>query len=65
MLILTRKKDEQLVIDLGEETVLVRILKVAGNRVLVGITAPASVAIHREELGEPKDVQNGLDPRCP
>jgi carbon storage regulator CsrA len=65
MLVLTRKKDEQLVIGLGEETVLVRILKVAGNRVLVGITAPGSVAIHREILVEPKDVQSELEDHGP
>jgi carbon storage regulator len=50
MLVLTRKKDEQLVITLGGETVLVRILDVARDRVRVGITAPRSVAIHREEV---------------
>jgi carbon storage regulator len=50
MLVLTRKKDEQIVITLGEETVFVRILDVARDRVRVGITAPRSVAIHREEV---------------
>jgi len=50
MLVLTRKTDEQLVITLGNETVLVRILDVARDRVRVGITAPRSVAVHREEV---------------
>jgi len=50
MLVLTRKKGEQLVIRLGGETVYVRVLEVAGERVRIGITAPLSVAVHREEV---------------
>ena len=50
MLVLSRKKDQQLVIQLGEETVLVRVLDVNGDRVRFGITAPRSVPIHREEV---------------
>jgi carbon storage regulator len=50
MLVLTRKKNEQLVIRLGTETVTVRILDVVHGRVRVGIVAPKSVAIHREEV---------------
>jgi carbon storage regulator len=50
MLVLSRKKDQQLVIRLGEETVMVRVLEVNGDRVRFGITAPRSVPIHREEI---------------
>ena len=50
MLVLSRKKDQQLVIQLGEETVLVRVLDLNGDRVRLGITAPRSVAVHREEV---------------
>ena len=50
MLVLTRKKDQQLVIQLGEETVLVRVLELNGDRVRLGLTAPRSVTIHREEV---------------
>ena len=50
MLVLSRKKDQQLVIQLGEETVMVRVLDVNGDRVRLGITAPSSVPIHREEV---------------
>jgi carbon storage regulator len=48
MLVLSRKKDQQLMIQLGEETVLVRVLGLNGDRVRFGITAPKSVPIHRE-----------------
>jgi carbon storage regulator len=50
MLVLSRKKNEQLVIRMGEESVLVRVLDVNGNRVRIGITAPRSVAVLREEV---------------
>ena len=50
MLVLTRKKDEQIVISLGQENVIVRVLDVCGDRVRIGITAPNSVPIHREEV---------------
>jgi len=50
MLVLSRKKDQQLVIQLGKATVLVRVLDVNGDRVRFGITAPKSVPIHREEV---------------
>ena len=50
MLVLTRKKDEQLFIRLGETLVMVRVLAVMGDRVRIGITAPREVAIHREEV---------------
>ena len=49
MLVLTRKQDESIVID-GRITV--RILRLKGNSVRVGIDAPADVHIRRGELGE-------------
>ena len=50
MLILTGKKDQQLVIRLGGKSVVVRILDVVRGRVRVGITARRSVDVLREEL---------------
>jgi carbon storage regulator len=49
MLILTRRVGETLMI--GDE-VTVTILGVKGNQVRVGINAPKSVAVHREEIYE-------------
>lgn len=49
MLILTRRVGESLKI--GEE-VTVTVLGVKGNQVRVGIAAPKSVAVHREEIFE-------------
>jgi len=62
MLVLTRKKGEQIVIRLGAETVIVRIADVTGERVRLGVTAPQSVAIHREEVARRiQEWQHDLD----
>ena len=50
MLVLARKVSERIVVSLGGETVTIEILKIAGNRVRVGVDAPASVAVHRHEV---------------
>lgn len=47
MLILTRRVGESLMI--GDE-ISVTILGVKGNQVRVGINAPKTVAVHREEI---------------
>ncbi|HOA41207.1 MAG: carbon storage regulator CsrA [Halanaerobiales bacterium] len=47
MLILTRKKNESIIID---EQIKVTILELDNNRVQVGIEAPRDISIHREEV---------------
>ncbi len=49
MLILTRCPDERVMI--GND-VMVTVLGVKGNQVRIGITAPKSIAVHREEVYE-------------
>jgi carbon storage regulator len=49
MLILTRRVGESVVI--GED-VTVTVLGVKGNQVRIGINAPKSVTVHREEIFE-------------
>lgn len=65
MLILTRRMGETLMI--GDE-VTVTVLGVKGNQVRLGVNAPRSVTVHREEIfarikaengdGEPADLQD-------
>ncbi|WP_299075475.1 carbon storage regulator CsrA [uncultured Paraglaciecola sp.] len=47
MLVLTRRIGETLMI--GDD-VTVQVLGVKGNQVRVGVSAPKSVAVHREEI---------------
>jgi carbon storage regulator len=49
MLILTRRVSEQ--INIGDEITVV-VLRVRGNQVGLGINAPRSVAVHRQEIYE-------------
>ena len=49
MLILTRRVGETLMI--GDE-VTVTVLGVKGNQVRIGVNAPKSVSVHREEIFE-------------
>jgi carbon storage regulator len=49
MLILTRRVGEAVVID---EEVTVTVLGVKGNQVRIGVNAPKSVSVHREEIFE-------------
>jgi carbon storage regulator CsrA len=62
MLVLSRKKDEQLVIRLGEQTVLVRVLAVTRDRVRIGVIADRTVEVHREEVARRiAEWQEGLE----
>lgn len=47
MLVLTRQRDESIMI--GNDVVL-RIVDIRGDKVRVGIQAPAEVPVHREEV---------------
>ncbi len=49
MLVLSRQKDESIMI--GDE-VEITIVDVRGNKVRLGITAPKSIAVHRREVYE-------------
>jgi len=47
MLVLSRKRNEQLVID-GE--IVITVVDIRGDKVRLGIEAPASISVHREEV---------------
>lgn len=49
MLILTRRPSEVIMVG---DAVRITVLSVIGNQVRIGITAPRSVPVHREEIYE-------------
>ena len=60
MLILTRRVGETVMI--GDD-VTITVLGVKGNQVRVGINAPKSIAVHREEIYE--RIKRSTPPRPP
>jgi carbon storage regulator len=59
MLILTRRVGEALMI--GDE-VAVTILGIKGNQVRIGVRAPKHVTVHREEIYERIQAEEGKEP---
>jgi carbon storage regulator len=47
MLVLSRKKNESIVVD---EAIVITVLEIRGDKVRLGIEAPKSVPIHRSEV---------------
>jgi carbon storage regulator len=47
MLVLSRKKNESIVVD---DAIVITVLEIRGDKVRLGIEAPKSVPIHRSEV---------------
>lgn len=50
MLVLSRKKDERVVITCGDTQIEVMVIEIRGDKVKIGFEAPRNVAIHRQEI---------------
>lgn len=50
MLVLSRQKDESIVIGEGDDKVTITIVDVRGDKVRLGIDAPREVSVHRQEI---------------
>lgn len=53
MLVLTRRKDEAIVLQFPGGDVVVKVLSVQGGRVKLGVEAPDSVTVQRPESVKP------------
>lgn len=54
MLVLSRRQNEAIVIQVGGEVVRVMVVDTRGDRARIGIDAPRHVAVDREEVYESK-----------
>lgn len=59
MLVLTRNKDERIIISTDKETIIVTVVEINYNKVRLGIDAPPHVAIDREEIALRKREEEG------
>lgn len=50
MLVLSRKKDERII--LGDYEITIMVIDIRGDKVRLGIEAPKDMSIHREEIYE-------------
>jgi carbon storage regulator len=53
MLVLTRKTNESIIVG---ESIEIKIARINGNQVRVGITAPKNIPVYRKEIYD--DIQN-------
>ncbi len=58
MLALTRKEQQEIFIG---QNIIVHIVSVSGNRVQLGIEAPADVPVYREELLQEQTKKEGVN----
>lgn len=47
MLVLSRRRDEKIVIN---DNIVITVVEVRGDKVRLGIDAPAAISVHREEV---------------
>lgn len=62
-LVLSRNKDESIVIGEGENAVTITFLGNKGRQAKLGITAPPNIPINREEIFEAKCARGELQPK--
>ena len=60
MLVLTRKKNESIVIN---DTIKVTVVEIRGDKVRLGIEAPREVNVHRQEVYEQIHGKHPEEPR--
>lgn len=66
MLVLGRRLGQSIVIDLGPDSVRVRLLRIRGKEVRLGVTAPERIKVLREEINDcegngPAEISRGVD----
>lgn len=57
MLVLSRTLHEEIVIGEGDDAIVICVTEIRGNKVKLGVSAPAGVSIHRREVYD--EIQRG------
>ena len=58
MLVLSRKRDEKIVLN---DDIVITIVEIRGDKVRLGIEAPPAVPVHRQEVYDAINRQEGRD----
>ena len=61
MLVLSRKKDEKIVIG---DSITLMVIEIRGDKVRLGIDAPRDVTVHREEIYEAIKRESSEQPKA-
>lgn len=61
MLVLSRRKDETIIIGDGENAVTVMLVSIDGSKAKIGVQAPPEMPIHRGEIAEEIKSQGRVD----
>ena len=61
MLVLSRKKDESVIIG---DTIVLTVIEIRGDKVRLGIEAPKDISVHRREVYEAIQAQNAAGPHA-
>jgi carbon storage regulator len=61
MLVLSRKKNESIVVD---DSIVITVVEIRGDKVRLGIEAPREVPIHRSEVREAMSAQSEQPPEA-
>lgn len=62
MLVLSRKKNESIVVD---DSIVITVVEIRGDKVRLGIEAPREITIHRSEVRDAIAAQVGQSPAEP
>ena len=57
MLVLSRKKNESVIITVGDQRIRVMVIEIRGDKARLGFAAPKDVTIHREEIQSEVDAE--------
>ena len=61
MLVLSRQKDESIIIGHGKKAITVTVVDIRGDKVRLGIVAPSDISVHRKEVYDAIQKSNRID----